>query len=37
MEGTRRGRESVRQIFERDAKNGQRNARSRSEGGVQED
>jgi hypothetical protein len=37
MEGTRRGRESARKIFESGARSGQRNARSHSEGGVQEE
>jgi hypothetical protein len=32
MEGTRRGRESTRKIFERGARSGQRNARLDSEG-----
>jgi hypothetical protein len=31
MEGTRRGRESVRKIFEMGARSGQRNARLHSE------
>jgi hypothetical protein len=30
MEGTRRGRESARKIFERDARSGQRNVREES-------
>jgi hypothetical protein len=37
MEETRRGRESVRKIFEKDARNGQRNARLHSEKRVQEE
>jgi hypothetical protein len=37
MEGTRRGRESARKIFERSARNGQRNARLHREGRVQEE
>jgi hypothetical protein len=32
MEGTRRGRESARKIFEKGARSGQRNARLDSEG-----
>jgi hypothetical protein len=35
MEGTRRGRESTRKIFEKGARSGQRNARLHSEGIVQ--
>jgi hypothetical protein len=34
MEGTRRGREIVRNIFERAARSGQRNPRLHSEGRV---
>jgi hypothetical protein len=34
MEGTRRGRESARKIFERGARSGQRNASLYSEGRV---
>jgi hypothetical protein len=34
MEGTRRGRESARKIFERGARSGQRNAKLHSEGRV---
>jgi hypothetical protein len=37
MEGTRRGRESARKIFERDARSGQRNARLHSEGRIQKE
>jgi hypothetical protein len=37
MEGTGRGRESARKIFERGARNGQRNARLHNEGRVQEE
>jgi hypothetical protein len=36
MEGTGRGIESARKIFERGARSGQRNARLPSEGRVQE-
>jgi hypothetical protein len=35
--GTRRGRESARKIFERDARSGQRNARLHSEGRIQKE
>jgi hypothetical protein len=34
MEGTRRGRESARKIFERGARSGRRNTRLHSEGRV---
>jgi hypothetical protein len=34
MEGTRRGRESARKIFERGARSGERSARLHSEGRV---
>jgi hypothetical protein len=37
MEGTGLGRESARKIFERGARNGQRNSRLHSEGRVQEE
>jgi hypothetical protein len=37
MEGTRRGRESARKIFEKGARSGQRNARLGSEGRVEEE
>jgi hypothetical protein len=37
MEGTRRGRESARKIFEMGARSGQRNAKLLSEGRVQEE
>jgi hypothetical protein len=37
MEGTRGGGENVRKIFEMGARSGQRNARLRSEGRVQEE
>jgi hypothetical protein len=37
MEGTRRGRESARKIFERGARSGQSNTRVHSEGRVQEE
>jgi hypothetical protein len=37
MERTRRGRESARKIFERDARSGQRNARLHSEGRIQKE
>jgi hypothetical protein len=37
MEETKRGRESARKIFERGARNGQRNAKLHSEGRVQEE
>jgi hypothetical protein len=34
MEGTKRGRENARKIFERGARSGQRNTRLHSEGRV---
>jgi hypothetical protein len=37
MEGTRRGGESARKIFQRGARNGQKNARLHSDGRVYEE